>query len=649
MAVIGNRVPEYKSSKSTLINWDSFNGGLNTLLKANEIGKNELSQANDMMLIGKGVPTKRWGTAVYFTAGATGPVRALNGFYKSDGTNELLTITDDGYLTKQNGTSYDAIAGASWASGSDVQMAQLNNTMYIVNGQRALTKYSSPTLVGFATIARPTMISATNISNASGSSTKGYKVSAVSQVGETLASTTIELVNQPVTLGGTAGGLIKLQWTGPSTASGILKGYNVYGRDSGNETFLAGVDAATKNYLDDGSAIPSQFTYPPLADSTGGPIAKYVVRFQDRLIYAGISGQPSMLLISGHVPNHEKFDLSFGGNYLLLEPDSGDDITGLATYKDRIIVFKQHSIWQVTLGMEAIGNFWVTIPTPQLITAAYGAISPRSIVFVENDLFFLSERGVHTLGYQFGFSFDQLRANEVSGKIRPYMKDMAIAKKKVATATYYDFKYIISFPGSGETMCYDVLRKAWMGPWSFDCNIITTYIDTDGLTHLLMGRNSGPTIDRIASEYSDDAGTAIQTILSTRKEDFGDWSLFKTIKSIFTQMRNVTGGVSVDIQLEQRNGNTVTAKSATITPATGNSGWGADMWGSSMWGDTNARAASTGSDATDVIRWANINQAARTMQIVIKTTARGDNYELLGVRSEAKPIGSGFRPSSWRL
>lgn len=649
MAQFSTKVPEYKSSKSISINWDTFAGGLNTLLKANEIAKNELSQADNLMLIGKGVPTKRWGLANSFTAGATGPVRAIGGFYKSDGTNELLAITDDGYLTKKNSTSYTQINGASWASGQDVQMSQLNNTMYIVNGQRALTKYSSPTLVGFATIASPTMTQATNISNASGTSTKGYKLSAVGQVGETLASSTIEVTNQPKTLGGTAGGVIKLQWTGPSTASGVLKGYNLYGRESGNETFLAGLDAATKTYLDDGTSIPSQFTYPPLADSTGGPVAKYVVRFQDRLVYAGISGQPSMLLISGHVPLHEQFDLAHGGNYLLLEPDAGDNITGLATFKDRIIVFKQHSIWQVTLGIESIGNFWVTIPNPQLITAAYGCISNRSIVFVENDVFFLSERGVHTLGYQFGFSFDQLRANEVSGKIRPYVKDIPIARKKVATAAYYDFKYIISFPGSDQTMCYDVLRKAWMGPWNFDCNLITTYTDSDGASHLLIGRDNGPTVDELSADYPDDKGTAISTILATRKEDFGDWSLFKTIKNIFTEMRNVSGSVSVDIQTEQRNGNTVTAKSATITPATGSSGWGADMWGSAMWGDTNARASTTGSDATDVIRWANLNQAARTVQLIIKTSNRGDNYELLGIRGEAKPIGSGFRPSSWRL
>jgi hypothetical protein len=68
-----------------------------------------------------------------------------------------------------------------------------------------------------------------------------------------------------------------------------------------------------------------------------------------------------------------------------------------------------------------------------------------------------------------------------------------------------------------------------------------------------------------------------------------------------------------------------------------------------MWGDTFGKAMTTGVDSADVIRWANINQAARTMQLVVKTSNINDNYELLAVRGDAKTIGSGFRPSSWRI
>ena len=218
----------YKPSKPITFAWDTFRKGLNLLLRENEIDKEELAQADNILLIGKGIPTKRWGTALYYQAGnATGSTRGLKGFYKSDGTNELLALTDDGYLTKKSGALYSTLTGASWASGYNAYMAQLANTMYIVNGQRELAKYSSPTLVGFPTIATPVITGASNLSNASGSTTKGYRVSAISQVGETLASSTFELASQPANLGGVNGGTLRLTWTGVSTASGILQGFNI--------------------------------------------------------------------------------------------------------------------------------------------------------------------------------------------------------------------------------------------------------------------------------------------------------------------------------------------------------------------------------------------------------------------------------------
>lgn len=649
MAQLDLQVPDYKTSKTIQFDWPTFTKGLNTLLRSNEIEDSELSQADNLMLIGKGVPTKRWGISTYNTANATGSVRGLEGFYKSDGTNELLSITDQGYLTKKNGTTFTQINGASWATGNDVQMAQLNNTMYIVNGQRELVKYSSPTLVGFPTIGKPTILSATNISGATGTTIKGYRLSAVSNVGETLASTTFELAAQPRDLGGTAGGVIKLQFTAASAASGIGRAINIYGRDSGNETFIGSTDYFSTTFYDDGSAVPLQFTYPPTADSTGGPVAKYVERFQDRLIFAGLTGEPSKVLISGRVPNHEKFDLSYGGNYIKIEPDAGDAITGLKTFKDRVIVFKERSIWQITFSTEQIGNFFVTTPSLQLITASHGCVSAKSIAFVENDIYFLSRTGVHSLGYQVGYQGDQLRSNEVSAKVRPFFEDLDISKAMKACATYFDFKYIISFPGTDRTMVFDVRRGSWMGPWTFDANVIKVYIDSDSSQHLLIGRDDSPNVDELSSFFGDDKGTTISTTLATKKEDLDDWSLFKTIKDLFLQLKNVTGSVSVDIKLETRAGTVATAKSFNIVPTTGQNGWGADLWGAAQWGSSNAAPGLTGADTADQIIWVPLNKAGRTVQLIVKTTNRNDNYELLGIKGNGKPIGSGFRPSSWRV
>lgn len=646
MPVFSRTLQNYRPAKDVAFSWDTFRKGLNTLLRENEINNDELAQADNLLLKGKGIPTKRWGTLLYHQAGnATGIVRGIKGFYKSNGTNELLALTDDGYLTKKSGASYSTLTGASWASGNDAYMAQLNNTMYITNGQRELVKYSSPTLVGFATLNVPIILSATNLSNASGTTQKSYRVAAVSNVGETLASTSFTLANQPAVLGGIAGGVIRLSFTGVSLAS-ILTGFNVYGRDLGNERFLAGIPSASTTFDDNGSSIPSDFTYPPTADSTGGPKAKYIIRHQDRLVFAGLSGEPSKVLISGRSPNNEKFDLANGGNFINIEQDSGDDIVQLASFRDRIIVFKQKSIWQITLTSEQVGNFFVTTPNLQLITNSYGCIAPKSVIAVENDLFFLSRTGVNTLGYQTGFAFDLLRSNEISLKIRPFFDSLTISQKTGAIATYFMKKYLIAFPGLNKTMIFDTERAAWMGPWNVDGNVFEVYFDSNNNEHLLFGHDDSTNVDEYADSYTTDNGTAITTTLRTKQEDFGDWSLFKNIRNIFLQFRNITGTLAADIRLEQRNGSIITAKSFNVVPNTGNSGWGADMWGTALWGSSNVGGG--GTDSQQTIRWRELNKLARTLQMTIRTTNSTDNYELLGIRGDAKPVGSGVRPSSWK-
>lgn len=648
MPIFTSSAPSFRPPKAVEFSWDTFRGGLNLLLRENELQANELAQADNIILKGKGIPTKRWGTSLYNQAGnMTGSVRGLRGMYYSTGTIQLLSITDDGFLTFKNGASYTRVTGASWASGNNVYMTQLENTMYIVNGQRELIKYSMPTLVGFPTIAIPSGLGASNISNGTGSTTKAYRVSAVSSVGETLASTEISLPTQPQELG-TPGGTIRLAWSAVSAATGVLQGYNIYGRDPGNGRFLGSVGASATTFLDDGSATPTEFTFPPTADSTGGPKAKYIKRFQDRLIFAGLSGEPSKVLISGRAPNHEKFDLSNGGNFIEIEPDAGDDITQIEIFRDRIIVFKERSIWQVTLTFEQIGNFYVTNPTLQLISASHGCIAPRSVVAVENDLYFLSRKGVNSLGYEANFAQDLLRSNEISIKVRPFFDDLTISQKKTAVATYFDFKYIIAFPGTNQLLVLDRERLAWLGPWSFDASVFETFYDSNGDQHLLYGNDGSANVDETSSSFSSDKGVAIETALKTKQEDFGDWSLFKAIQDVFTQFRNVMGTVSIDIRIELRSGQVITAKSFTVTASeTSNSGWGADLWGTAIWGTSNGRTGAV--DSQQLIRWANLHRTGRTMQILVRTSNVNDNYELLGFRGNVFFIGTGLRPANWRV
>lgn len=644
MPFLRAKIPDYKPSRDLTLNWDNFRRGLNILLKETEVDKDELVQADNLFLIGKGVPTKRWGTKNYFLSSATGSVRGLQGFYQKDGTNQLLALADEGYLVKKSNASYSSLTGVSWASGHNAFMTQLDNKMYIVNGQRELVRYSNPTLVGFPTIAVPANVFATQVSGVSGTNRPSYRVSAVSNVGETLASEAIQAANCPQDL---ADGSVKVSWTATSAASGVLQGYNIFGRDLGDERFLGGVGTGTTFFIDNGSAIPEQLTFPQTADSTGGINAKYMTRFDDRLIFAGIDGEPSKVIISGRVPFQERISWSYGGGYILIEPDSGDDITGIGTFGNRIIVWKERSIWQITLTTASVGSFTVLIPTVRLITSSHGSVSPRSIVAVENDVFFLSRRGVYALGYEPNIAVDVLRTNEISSKVRPFFDNLTYEQLQNATAAYYMFKYILSFPGRNETIVYDRERLAWMGPWNKDARVYETYTDSAGTEHLLYGSDDSPDVIEYSASFGDDNGTAITTHLRTKKDDFKNWAAFKNIKEVFTLFRNVQGSVNVSLRLQKRDGTVATEKSFNIQTTGGNAGFGADLFGNTLFGDSEETGGAT--DVSEIYRYILLNKAARNMQLDIQTINRNDNYELLAVKANARPLGYGFLPSGERV
>ena len=210
--------PQYKPPKDIELDYPQFRGGLNTLFRQTELKKNELAQADNLYLIGSGIPTKRWGSQDYFLSAVTGYGRGLIGVKSNAGTIEVLSLSDWGILTKQSGASYTEITGASWASGYNLEGIQLSNNVYFVNGQRELVRYDFTSLVGFATLAVPAGLTATNFSGATGTSTYSWRIAAASQVGETLGSTAISLASLPQALSNT---MVRVNWSPISAASGI--------------------------------------------------------------------------------------------------------------------------------------------------------------------------------------------------------------------------------------------------------------------------------------------------------------------------------------------------------------------------------------------------------------------------------------------
>src|SRR6185312_13978142 len=301
---------QYKKRPDLNAEWDTFRKGLNLLLKPTELGRDELAQADNIMLIGGGVPTGRWGTSPYFTVNATG---AINGFATYNNTasltNELIALSDQGYLAKKNGSGSTVLTGQSYPSGTSMRSEQLGGITYFVSKDVPLTEYNGSALAVFATISPPTGGTASNFSGASGTFTWSWKVTTLSpNGGETTPLGPILLPNLPQNLTTTR---VDIFWTGASAAS--ISGYQIYRGLPGNETFLAAVGASTTKYNDFGDPA-SETIFPPLANTTGGVKSQFIVKAGDRLLMVP-ADDPTKLIISGRYPYQSDFNWANGGGF----------------------------------------------------------------------------------------------------------------------------------------------------------------------------------------------------------------------------------------------------------------------------------------------------------------------------------------------
>lgn len=652
------QAPKYKPLKDQDIRWPTFNGGLVTFFKPTELQPNELAQADNIMYVGKGVPTGRWGTAPYYQTGEGGSTRLLDAYYNSTASlNQLLAITDSGYLTVKNGASYKIVTGASFLSGQNYQSAQLSNFTYISAASLPFVKFNGSILIPYTALNQPTNVSVALISPASGFTTYSWVITATSQTGET-NYTGVEnktLASLPLSL---ASLQIKVSWNTVSAVASTVTGYNVYRGFPGQETLLVSTGPDTTQIIDTGTQAALSI-FPPTSNTTSGPMAKYILKFGQRLILAGIAGDPDKVYVSGPYPYHDRFSAVDGGAYFYVSPNDGDFITGLqitgnqfiggSGVEANLLVFKNNAVYRVsfsniTLGVQSILNADV-----QVLTTSSGSSSGDTTILVENDTYYFGRKGLYVVGMQQSY-LNQIRTNELSFRVRDYVRtSLSDDDYRRANAGYLDNKYLISFPGEAQVLMYDRERNAfalWKTPWGVTKWL--RYFDSSNNETWLAGTDStGPTAKPMVQQFSpsfiSDNGTAIAKTILTRKEDMGNWSVFKVLKLFYVLFRNVRGTVFVDLRIEDKTGDTVQVKSFAVGGILGSGGWGNDQWGSQEWGQTNAKVVLTGDE---LARYSNIFKNVRVAQVSVSTVDANANFEFLQVRMTAQGLGDQSLPAA---
>lgn len=518
--------------------------GINELVSSTQIKPNELAAAVDIQLIEDGkIECPRDGQS-YYGASQDSRVRGVFAYNKSDGTSEFLRMSADTLRKFTDSTTWSAISGYTYTSDKNTNGVMANDRLYLVNGSDPLTYYDGSVIQSFTSRSAPTISSVVRTGGSTGSHTYSYKVKAVTDVGSTAPSAAVSATADFTDPDATH--YMTITWGSVTGATG----YEIYGRRDNFWYFMASVEGnGTVTYVDNGTDTPNEAFEVTDVNTTAGPTGKYITVYKDSLFIGGDSNFPSRLYYSGGGDQINNFSIDGGGGLIDVASNNGQVITGLIVFKDSLIIFKSDSIYQFSFTSSGL---------PQLtqVSGSLGAIAPRSIISVENDVFFLSRRGIFSIGNEQGFAFDVLRTNELSARVRPTIQSIDPTYIQNASAIYVtssDFNlYILSYTPAGATtnsaaIIYDRERLGWYKWTNIAANCWTKYVDSTGTTHYLYGDDDSGYIKEIFNG-TDDFGSAIHGYFYLNSESFKTGiDHYKTLKDVDVVLRRPFGSISLSI------------------------------------------------------------------------------------------------------
>jgi len=268
-------------------------------------------------------------------------------------------------------------------------------------------------------------------------------------------------------------------------------------------------------------------------------------------------------------------------------PNGVDICTAIKVYNGRIIVFGTNTILFLTDGQgSALG-----VDPDQLYVedwiGSIGCIARDSVQEVEGqDLLFLSAAGIQSLS-----KLIQERANPIENitkNVRDYFLEAVIAEDMDYVRSVYSPEngfYLISFPTSNKTFCFDTDGKLQDGSlrvtdWHFPATAMCRTEDGD----LLLGHTGSPGIVGVYNGYLDASDTYTFTYHSPwldLGEDFAAYlKIIKNISAIVFTGANTSLLFKWAIDFED----TFRTSVAAIEAGSGTlSEWGEMEWGEGEW------------------------------------------------------------------
>lgn len=643
---------------------DNFKRGVITLIDKSRLPKNALEEADNLFLVEDGQPSLRPGVD-WFGVALPGGVD-IDGFDYFDFAGVIHLVAAGGgsiYRSTDDGATWTVCTGASFTAGTNVNMNQYNNYLYLSNGIDVLARYDGSTVLqtytSLGTPAAPTVVE-TGTGLTSGTAFNYYyKCSRVSQVGFSVASAASTVITT---------GLARESWDSTTNfatltvpaLSATQTRTDIYVSSDDLDYYYLGSTANT-TFVDDGSAIPVPSTIAPAGNTSTGPLVEELTNVGSRMYGVRDTVNKYRIWFTSGSPPLGAFSNAYDGGYLDWSPGGKFIPIHVEDYRDgkntplATVWCKsadgQGCIIQMSLDVLTIGDISITVPSAFRLPGSRGTPAPRSVVNVLNDFMFYNSQAFYNLGSRAQF-LNLLSTDESSANIRPSVKQIASDGENMIASVYFDAKVYFSVPiGSDEnntTMVYDTERKAWL-PTAFTIGFsrFLRYTDTTGARRLLCLKPGDSRLSEISSNIQGDYGVAFTTSLAT--------GLYPTTKNRFEfqfteegeiEFSNPQGTINIELVGIERSRGFSTQNTEQVTSSTSSTGWGTFLWSTTAWSDTST-AVDTFSESS-IKRYFPVQKELNAVQWHITTNTLSAFYVLRTLQTWGTSTQSG-KPRSWRI
>lgn len=657
------------NAREVLITIPTFKGGSNKLVDDARMSTEHAVESVNQMQVQDGLWKTRWGTA-YFGADYPANPDGAAEFVKSDGTTELIVVSNGTAYKSTNGGAISSISGASFTAGN-CYFIQISGYLYIANGTDPLTRYDGSTLTQYSAINAPTGLTASLVASGLSSGAFVYyaQVTALNSVGETVGSTEASITcnkQRDTWIAGTD----KMAWRW--TASAGASRYQLYiSEQTGQEELL--VSVTDVNYTDDGSVAINPYVVPPLSNTTAAPKFISMAVSGNRIWATNDVNSRYTVYFSGTGQFIGTFSDFYGGGWINLEKGGRENPIVVKHYQSgtgsgvATVLCKtpdgKGAVWQIDISSATVGSTAFSVPSAQKVVGSFGTESVLGVVSTNNDIAFPNRKGWFYLGPEKNF-YGLLRTNEKSSIIRPYWRSIYQAGISGICSYFYDAKIFISLPtssaGNDKMIILDTERDNWAVDWSIGAKQFLEYTDTAGTTHFLYIPISGTKLIELSENVLNDLGTAFNQSyisplipVSKKKTDI------LNLREAVVELGRPRGVVRFQLLGVGKNNTFTTIATKTITSFASNTGVGADLAGavvasstrSSVSGGAGAWAVyllDSPSSYTQATTKGAIKKRAKiySLQFKVYSTSADTDYTILSLQAKGTLL-PGKIPSSW--